>query len=144
MKPCQTPIKHGMTNTLALPIDKMYITYCVHTLNTKKICSSLNGLNIFTKETSSPNVKSILIRENFQKLDPMWVIPVARTGPKKTNTKNTQCKKMFCDLGLFYRVWCIGFEVATFWVVALSNPQTGFFFNFQTYILIEFLKEIFT
>ncbi len=37
-------------------------TYCVHGVNTKKTRSNLNGLNIFTKETGSPNVKLILIR----------------------------------------------------------------------------------
>jgi multidrug transporter EmrE-like cation transporter len=36
--------------------------YRVHTLNTKTIHSNLNSLNTFTKETSSPNVKLILIR----------------------------------------------------------------------------------
>ncbi len=37
-------------------------TYCVHTLNTKKICSNLKSLNTFTKEIGSPNVKPVLIR----------------------------------------------------------------------------------
>ncbi len=45
--------------------------YCVHTLNTKTIHSNLNSLNTFTKETGSPDVKLVLIRSNFQKLDPM-------------------------------------------------------------------------
>jgi len=53
--------KQGITNTLALPINKMLCTstYGVHTLNTKTICSNLNT---FTKETSSPNVKLVVIR----------------------------------------------------------------------------------
>jgi hypothetical protein len=46
-------------------------TYCVHTVNTKTICSNLNSLNTFTTETRSPNVKPVLIRHNFQNLDPM-------------------------------------------------------------------------
>ncbi len=46
-------------------------TYCVHTVNTKTIRSNLNSLNTFTKETGSPHVKLVLIRQNFQKLDPM-------------------------------------------------------------------------
>ncbi len=33
-------------------------TYCVHTLNTKKISSDLNSLNTFTKETGSNKVKT--------------------------------------------------------------------------------------
>ncbi len=41
--------KQGITNMLALPIDKMlYIYYSVHTQNTKKIHSNLNSLNTFT------------------------------------------------------------------------------------------------
>jgi hypothetical protein len=56
-----------ITNTLALPKDNM----CPHTLNTKTIHSNLKSLNTFTKETGSPNVKLILLRQNFQKLDPM-------------------------------------------------------------------------
>ncbi len=37
-------------------------TYYVHTLNTQKIYFNLNSLNTFTKKTSSPSVKPILIR----------------------------------------------------------------------------------
>jgi hypothetical protein len=36
--------------------------YCGHTPNTQKIHSDLNSLNTFTKETSSLNVKLVLIR----------------------------------------------------------------------------------
>ncbi len=40
------------------------LTYllCPHILNTKKIHFNLNSLNIFTRKTSSPNVKPVLIR----------------------------------------------------------------------------------
>jgi hypothetical protein len=55
--------KRGITNQLALPIDNMlYIYLCVYSLNTKKICSDLNSLNTFTKETGSPNVKLVLMQ----------------------------------------------------------------------------------
>jgi hypothetical protein len=63
--PCYGKFKQGITNTLALPIDKdvvVHLTYCVHTLNTKKIRSDLNSLNTFTKQTGSHNVKPVLIR----------------------------------------------------------------------------------
>jgi hypothetical protein len=33
------------------------MSYCVHTLNTKKIYSNLNSLNTFLKETGSNKVK---------------------------------------------------------------------------------------
>jgi hypothetical protein len=46
---------------LALPIDKD-VVHLLHTLNTKKIHSDLNGLNTFTKETGPYNVKLVLIR----------------------------------------------------------------------------------
>jgi hypothetical protein len=60
----QKNTKQAITNTLALPMNKMLCTstYGVHTLNTKTICSNLNSLNTFTKETSSPNVKLVVIR----------------------------------------------------------------------------------
>jgi hypothetical protein len=54
------PLKKGITNTLALPIDKMLYIY--HTLNTQKIRSNPNSLNTFTEETGSTNVKPVLIR----------------------------------------------------------------------------------
>jgi hypothetical protein len=67
--------EQGITNTLALPIDKdvVQLSYCVHTLEQpKKIHSNLNSLNTFTQknrftlcEIGSNKVK------NFQKLDPM-------------------------------------------------------------------------
>jgi hypothetical protein len=44
---------------------------CPHSEH-KKIHSNLNSLNTFTKENGSPNVKLVLVRYNFQKLDPMW------------------------------------------------------------------------
>ncbi len=54
--------KQGITNKLALAIRRCCTsTYCVHTLNTKTIHSNLNSLNTFTKETSSSNVKPVLI-----------------------------------------------------------------------------------
>jgi len=43
--------------------------YCVHTLNTKNICSNLNNLNISTKETSSNKIK-------LPKVVPNAIIPV--------------------------------------------------------------------
>jgi hypothetical protein len=53
----------GITNALALPIDKMLCIYLgVHTLNTKSICSNLNSRNTFTKEIGLPNMKLVLIR----------------------------------------------------------------------------------
>jgi hypothetical protein len=56
-----TPFKG---NGLALPIDKLLYIYllCPHSEHQKKICSNLNSLNTFSKETGSPNVKLILIR----------------------------------------------------------------------------------
>jgi hypothetical protein len=71
--------KQGITNTLALPIDKMlYIyTYSLHTLNTKKIHSNLNSLNTFTKETSSNKVKLTKVGSNM-------IVPVpVGAGPNK-------------------------------------------------------------
>jgi hypothetical protein len=62
--------KQGITNRVALPIDKMLYIYllCPHSEH-QKIHSNLNT---FTRKTGSPNVKSVLMRQNFQKLDPMW------------------------------------------------------------------------
>lgn len=56
--------KQGVTNTLALPINKMSYIYllCPHSEHQKNICSNLNSLNTFTKETGSPHVKPVLIR----------------------------------------------------------------------------------
>jgi hypothetical protein len=56
--------KQGVTNTLALPINKMLYIYllCPHSEDQKNICSNLNNLNTFTKETGSANVKPVLIR----------------------------------------------------------------------------------
>jgi hypothetical protein len=56
--------KQGVTNTLALPINKMLYIYllCPHSEHQKNICSYLNSLNAFTKEPGSPNVKPVLIR----------------------------------------------------------------------------------
>jgi len=56
--------KQGVTNTLALPINKMSYIYllCPHSEQQKNICSNLNSLNTFTKETGSSHVKSVLIR----------------------------------------------------------------------------------
>jgi hypothetical protein len=59
-------------------------TYCVHTLNTKnkKISFDLNSLKHFHQriKTGSLNVKPVLIRYNFQKLDPICdIVP----GPNK-------------------------------------------------------------
>jgi hypothetical protein len=55
--------KQGITNALALPIIKMLYIYllCSHSEH-QKIRSNLNSLKTFIKETSSPNVKPILIR----------------------------------------------------------------------------------
>jgi hypothetical protein len=49
-----TKARHHKHAGLANKIRCCTSTYCVHTLNTKTICSNLNGLNTFTKETSSP------------------------------------------------------------------------------------------
>jgi len=48
--------QQGITNTLALPIDKMLY------IHPPTILSDLNNLNTFTKETGSPHVKLVLIR----------------------------------------------------------------------------------
>jgi hypothetical protein len=84
--------KQGITNMLALPIDKMfYIVPTVsHTLNTKKIRSDLNNLNTFTKETGSNKVKLPKVGSNA-----IVHVPV-RAGPKNivmvTRFKTT-CKE---------------------------------------------------
>ncbi len=55
--------KQGITNMLALPIDKMFYMYILcPTLNTNEIHFNLNSLNIFTKNIGSHNVKLIPIR----------------------------------------------------------------------------------
>ncbi len=73
-------------------------TYCVHILNTHKICSNLlNSLNIFTKEISSSNVlldflityldDSVIIQLGYQSFD--------------INTNNFKQKKIinWCIIG---------------------------------------------
>jgi len=52
----------GITNSLALPIDKMLYIYvlCPHSEPQKKSVFNLNTLNAFTKKTSAPNVKLVL------------------------------------------------------------------------------------
>jgi hypothetical protein len=67
-------LQQGITNTLALPKIRCLYIYLLcpqSEQNTQKIHSNLNILNTFTKETGSSNVKPVLIRKNFQKLDPM-------------------------------------------------------------------------
>jgi hypothetical protein len=51
--------KRGVTNTLAMLIDKILYIYllCPHSEHRTKICSNLNSLNTFTKETGSNNGK---------------------------------------------------------------------------------------
>jgi hypothetical protein len=55
--------KQGITNMLALPIDKMLYIYvlCPHSKH-QKIHSNLNSLNTFITETRLPYVKLVLIR----------------------------------------------------------------------------------
>jgi hypothetical protein len=62
--------RQGITNTLALAIDKMLYIYllCPHSEHPKKICSNLNSLNTFTKETGSGNVKPVLIKVKLPKV----------------------------------------------------------------------------
>ncbi len=57
-------VKQGITNMLALPIDKMLYIYlvCPHSEHKKKIHFNLNSLNAFTKKIDSCNVKPVLIR----------------------------------------------------------------------------------
>jgi hypothetical protein len=57
-------MKQGITNTRALPIDKMLYIYqlCPHSEHQKKIHSNLNSLNTFTQKIGLSNVKLILIR----------------------------------------------------------------------------------
>jgi hypothetical protein len=59
--------KQGITNTLALPIDKMLYIYLLrpHSEHPKKICSNLNSLNTFTKETGSNKVKLSKVGSNM-------------------------------------------------------------------------------
>ncbi len=54
--------KQGITNTLALPIDKMLYIYvlCPHSEHQK----NLNGLNTFTKEAGSNKVKHPKVGSN--------------------------------------------------------------------------------
>jgi hypothetical protein len=83
-------LKQSITNTLALPIDKMlYILsiYCVHTVNTKKIHSNLNSLNTFTKETGSPNMKLVLIRKLPKVGSNAIVLVPVGAGPNKSQPK---------------------------------------------------------
>jgi len=56
----------GITNTLALPIDKMLYIYllCSHSEHQNKIHSNLNSLNTFTKETGSANMKPVHLTWN--------------------------------------------------------------------------------
>jgi len=60
-------LKQGITNTLALPILYIYrlCSHCEHQNN------PFQSKHFQTKETGSPNVKLVLIRLNFQKLDPL-------------------------------------------------------------------------
>jgi hypothetical protein len=46
--------QQGITNTLALPIDKKMLYISTYSEHTKTIHSNLNNLNTFAKETSSP------------------------------------------------------------------------------------------
>jgi hypothetical protein len=67
-------LKQGITNTPAVPIDKMLYIYllCPHSEHQKKIRSNLNT---FTKETGSNKVK-------LPKVGSLW-----GAGPNKLQTK---------------------------------------------------------
>jgi hypothetical protein len=71
--------KRGVTNTLAMPIDKILYIYllCPHSEHHTKICSNLNSLKTFTKETGSNKVKLPRVRSNE-------IVPVpVGAGPNK-------------------------------------------------------------
>ncbi len=72
--------KQGITNKTALPIDKMLYIHllCPHSEH-QKICSDLNSLNTFTKETVSNKVKRPKVGSNA-----IVRVPVG-AGPNKTN-----------------------------------------------------------
>jgi hypothetical protein len=65
-------IKQAIINTLPLPIDTMSYIFllCPHPEHQNNPFQSKQPKTLI-KETSSPDVKPVLIRYNFQKLDPM-------------------------------------------------------------------------
>ncbi len=99
LMPMHSRCKQGITNTLALPIDKMLYIYllCPHTLNTKTICSNLNSLNTFTKEAGSPNVKLIFNKVKLPKVGSNVIVPVP-------NKQNSPYQDQFGKVS--FHTWC--------------------------------------